>query len=497
MIRLPQFSRVFLSIWLVYIFHFRHLAAGSDRFVLLTMAIVERGTIQLDAYYNNPFYQPYLGDILLYNNHAYININAGLSFLAVPAWSLIYFFYKFIPETSLIRQEAIHYFLAHFVTFSLTTALLSALTAWLLALIVQQKSKQQWRSICAALLYAFGSISFYLSTRLNQNIPIAFILVLSFIYLFIPHLLAPKSPKFRAFILGILLGIGMAIDTTMMPGLGVVGLFLIWQYRHALGTLLLAIAGVILPIIGQLTYHFIAFGNFFLSPSLVLMQQNTGVDSLNPASMGLNLFNFANIPQYLFGVKAGLFIYMPFSLLAVYYFAHFARQQTRLKRLEKLFLFALFGSYILFLLVLPSSYLYPLFGPRYLFPIVPFLSLLLALYWRSRDLQLGLVLIALSLLFNLAGAQLGNDTNNIFVTTAIYILRGPWLPIVDWLRVELPQTTAFELTFLSPYGLLLMLAGCLGLLWLGVWITARYGDRGEYCSANQVSSSSTAGDSDE
>jgi hypothetical protein len=461
----PYFSRLFLSIWFVYLFHFRHLAAGSDRFVLLMMAIVERGTIRLDAYSQNPFYQPYLGDIILYNNHAYANINTGISFLAVPAWSVFYFFYKFIPETSLIRHEALHYFIAHFVGFAFTTALFGALTACLIALIVYHKTQQQWRSIGAALLYAVGSIAFYLSTRLNQNIPIIFIVTVGFIYLFLPTLVPPKKIIPRLITLGLLLGFGIIIDMTMFPGLAVIGIFLLSQQRHSLKNIIWVVLGAIFPLFLQFIYQFIAFGNPFLSPALVFIQQSTGVETVNPADMGLNFLNFVNIAQYLFSLKAGLFVYLPYSLLSVYYFVRFLRTSAVLNSAEKRFIAALFGIYLIFLLVLPSRYLYSLFGPRYIAPVIPFMSILFALYWRSQEFKLGVILIAFSFLFNLAGAQLGNDPKNILATTVIYSLRGPWLPVVDWLQIQLPQATAVEIEILRPYGLLLLLGLVLGLLW--------------------------------
>ncbi|MDY7015231.1 MAG: hypothetical protein SVX43_16865, partial [Cyanobacteriota bacterium] len=269
------FARLGVSVWWIYLFHFRHLAAGSDRFVLLTMALVERGSVQLDLYYNNPFYKDYLGDILLYEGHAYSNINPGLSFLAVPAWAVAHFFYQFLPLSSGLRQEIIHYFFAHFVSFTLTTALLSALTVWLLAALTTQKTGRRWRGILAGLLYGLGSIAFFFSTRANQNIPVAFIGVYTYVLVFESEFFGKLKSPIRLLSIGFLLGWGPILDITALPLLLVFSIVILIQNRSSPKNLLYVALGAILPILSQAIYHYIAFGNPFLSPSMLLAQPKT------------------------------------------------------------------------------------------------------------------------------------------------------------------------------------------------------------------------------
>ncbi|NJL01298.1 MAG: hypothetical protein HC910_12340 [Spirulinaceae cyanobacterium SM2_1_0] len=460
----PVFWRLALSIWLVYLFHFRHLAAGSDRFVILVQALVERGTIDLAYYASEPFYQPFLVDIFDYGDRTLININPGLAFLAVPAWACTFFFYQFWPVDAVGRHEAIHYWLTHFVSFATTTALFSALTAWLIAGFVYQRCQNLSRAVFAALLYSFGSIAFFFSTRLNQNIAITFVAIAVFILLFAPELLGWRSPRWPLAAIGFLLAWGWFIDATVLPVLLVAGGVLSWRYRRAIATLRLLCLGAFPPLLGQLLYNHMAFGNPLWPTTAVIAQLEA--ESLASTRLGFSSFDFQSLGTYLFSPEAGLFIYMPYIGMSVFYFLHHWRETRRLQPAEKWFITFSFGFYLLLIGTIPATYLYSLFGPRYLLPMLPFFCVIFSLYLRRRELQLAVVLVGLSFVLNLAGAQLGNDTSSALLTLGVYAVKGPWLPVLDWLQSDFATITGFSPSFVTPWGLLLMLAFCLTAIWL-------------------------------
>jgi len=469
----PLFWRLSLSLWIIYLFHFRHLAAGSDRFVVLVQALVERGTISLADYVSEPFYQSFLIDIFTYGDRPLPNVNPGISFLAAPAWALIYSFYRLLPDSSPLRQEAIHFLLAHFVSCAIVTALLSALTAWLLAAFTYQRSGSLSRAVCAALLYGLGSIAFFFSTRLNQNVAIAFIAVAVFVLLFEPKLLGLPSPRWSRAAIGFLLAWGWFIDVTSVPlSIAAVGM-LLWRQRRDRRQLAWVALGALPPLAGQLAYNSVAFGNPLLPTTAVLARVNA--EATGQAALGVAGIDWQSIGHYLFSTEAGLLVYMPYAFLSVYYSLLYWREQGCLRRAEKVALGAGFALYLLFIGTIPANYLYSLFGPRYLLPVVPFVALLFSLYVRRCDLQLATVLVGLAGLVNLAGAQLGNDTGNALLTVAVYLIKGPWLPILDWLQANLTNLTGFEPSFINPLGLLLALAGCLAAIWLPYWLQARRG----------------------
>ncbi|MDB9312513.1 hypothetical protein PN462_05300 [Spirulina sp. CS-785/01] len=456
------FWRYFCSIWLVYLFHFRHLAAGSDRFVLLVMSLVEHGTIQLDQYVQSSFYHPYTGDTLLYQGHSYINVNPGTSFLATPFWAIFNGFYQQIP-ISLLQKNTIHFFLAHFVSFASTTAVFGSLTACLITAWVHHKTEQLWRGILGGLLYSFGSIAFFFSTRLNQNIPIAFITLVAFILFFDPTFLKLKNNNFRYFLIGLLLGIGSLIDSTILPFLGIFVILIISQAKKHIKPIILAFLGLLCTLSIESFYNFLAFKNPFLSAGQVFAQT---VSSENKSALSVINFHFSTFIKYTFSPEAGLFLYLPYTLLAVWYLFRYRKEQKILSPLAKLTLIALGIGYFLFIMLIPPGYMFSLFGPRYLLPLIPFICIIVASYLSQRELQLTIILIAFGFFFNLAGAQLGNDTGNLFITVAVYIVHGLWFPVLTWIQTELTTISNFSPETINPLGLLTLLITSLVVLWL-------------------------------
>ncbi|MCW6038803.1 hypothetical protein K4A83_21390 [Spirulina subsalsa FACHB-351] len=454
-------GRLFFTSWLVYLFHFRHLAAGSDRFVLLVRAIVEQRTFRLDAYQTSPFF----GDVVMSGGHYYSNINPGTAWLGVPFWAIANFFYQNIPPASPFRREEIHHFLAHFITTACTSSLLSALAGVFLGLWAYQRSKSQWRGILTVFLYNFCSIAFFYSTRLSQNILIASLSIFVFVLLFKPQILRIKSYKTQLFLIGFILAYGLVIDLTIVPLAGVVLILLFWQNRTYWLVLRYFLFGTIAPVLLLLLYQYLCFGNPFLSASNVFLAQEAIPEP--SVSLALQIFQRSrSLFTYLFSPQAGLFIYMPYFTLAMVYLLHHNHQRLYFKHNEKRYIFGVFIAYSFFLLALPASYLqYTLFGCRYIIPLVPLLCLTFALHFRPPHYHLGIALIALGFLINLAGAQQGYDTDNIIIYTLIYIFRGAWFPLLDWLQTGLPEDFNTLPSVLNPSGIVFLLLLFLMVIW--------------------------------
>ncbi|MBD2579765.1 hypothetical protein [Oscillatoria sp. FACHB-1406] len=468
------FGRLFFSLWWVNLFHFRPFAAGSDRFALLVIALVERSSVRLDVEVNHPFYKSFTGDVIYYQGHAYSNFNPGLSFIASPAWFVVHLFYQRLPESSWIRGEAIHYLLVNFVSFFSTTAFLSALTSWMLATWTYRKTQQQWRGVLVGILYGLGSIAFFFSARFNQNIPLAAIATCVFILIFDPNFFSGLNSRRRFVTIGFLLGAGAIIDANAMPLLGAVFIILLWKNRKTPLDLAYVALGAIFPLSLQLLYQYVAFGSPFLSSLTIFARQTPPVETMNSSAGIWQKFHLMTLGEYLFSAKAGLFIYMPYAGLSLWYFLVNWHNDKYLSIWEKRGIFILFCCYFAFICLLPPQYLYPLFGPRYLLPIIPFICLIFVLYFRKQDVQLGMILLAIAFLINIGGTQLGNDTGNVFLTVAVYALKGPWLPILDWLQKELPKASGYSPEFVSPYGLFAIMLLGLVVLWLPCKLKRRY-----------------------
>jgi hypothetical protein len=443
---------LFFTFWLVYLLHFNPTGSGSSRFTCLTRALVEHGTIDVTAYYRH---EPI--DIMPYKGRYYINTNPGLSFLAAPVWAVVYAGYRQLPARWMIRSSEIHFVLAHFVCYSVTTALLGALTAIMLGHLVMKRIGVVWRAIFAACLYAFGTTSFFLSTRLNQNVVITFLALGIYILVFEPAALGSTRDSTRAALLGLAVGMGVLVDLSIVPFLVVLLAPIAARLRGYRGFALFAVTALI-PVSGLALYQWAAFGN----PILPAQCYMTGF--LGPSAPHLSA-----LLDHLFLPSRGLFVYMPFTALCAWYLVrNWQTDRCSLAQPEKVVIAALYAVFLLYVSVVQSS-VFSGYGPRYLLPILPYSCLILALYLRKQEQAVATVLIGSSLLVQMAGAQCGRDTANMFFEISLWVIRGPWLPMVDWLHGN---------TFVGAWmmrhglqgtanssGLLLMLCWCLLLLW--------------------------------
>src|SRR5512140_753989 len=125
---------VFIGLLLPYLYIFPHWVDWNQnsRFDL-TAAIVERGTLSIDAYLANT------GDYALFNNHAYTDKAPGLSLLAVPIYVIIQPVTRIDFVQTLITQlghtpavaATLNRSLDHIATAEFVFAVEVALTTWL------------------------------------------------------------------------------------------------------------------------------------------------------------------------------------------------------------------------------------------------------------------------------------------------------------------------------------------------------------------------------
>ena len=441
-----------LTFWLVYLFHFNPAGSGSGRFTYLTMALAERGTVDVTPYHA---LEPV--DIMPFKARYYINTNPGTSFLAAPAWAVFYAGYRFLPAHWPIRSLPFHIFLAHLVGYAATTALLSALTAIMIARFVYKRSAATWRAVFAALLYAFGTTSFFLSTRLNQNVVITFLSLAIFLLVFEPAVVGVADDRMRAILIGLAAGLGILVDLSIVPFLLAMAIP-IFRVVHDGRGLSRTLVSALAPIACLMLYQWQAFRNPLLPAQWYL------TDFLGPAPPNpLALLDHLILPS------RGLFVYMPFTALSLWYLARRrSTEASNLSRQERMYIWTLFGVYLLYVSVVQSS-VFSGYGPRYLLPVLPYLCIVLGLYLRRREETAAIVLVGVSFFVQLVGAQCGRDTRNMFFEISLWMIRGPWLPVVDWLHGNtfiagrLLRTASHGAA--SPAGLLVMLGWCLLMLW--------------------------------
>lgn len=459
---MPRFLlvRLFCSLWVTYLVHFQHLAAGSDRFVFLAMAMVEQGTFQLDAYQG-----PFLTNAVAYNGHLYSNLNPGLAFLAAFFWAIIVPFYQLIAEDAIARQPAIHYFLAHLCMTLFTTSLFTALASCLLARIAIAKTGVQWRGLLAAGVYGIGSTAFFFATHLNQNIAIAALIVCIYAGLFTPHLLRLQNMQLRALFLGFCLGFGVCLDNTMLPLVVLIALFIVLQYRQHLQDLVLIVLGAIAPLGLLIYYQAICFGEPLLNVSSLVVSQLRGTGQNLASEILREGINFPGIWQHLFSLQAGLLFFWPASCLMCGYLMLLWSRENRMTKLEKTFIVTLTVGCLFSIAVIPQAYIVTRFGPRYLLPVLPLFCLVVATYFPRRPSGVAIALLGWGFFINLAGAQRGELATNALQYGLTYLLQIPSFPMLQWIQNQVALVERFNLQSIQPGGLLIIWLGILLAIW--------------------------------
>lgn len=436
--------RLFFSVWMVYLVHFNPEHAGANRYVYLMTALAEHGSIAVEGQEI-----VYPADLMGKDGHTYCNSNPGVAFLAVPFWW----------PTCLLPLPVnpyIRYLVAHFVACATISASASALAAVLVAELIFDTTRSTGRAIFACLLYAFGTITFHFSTHLNQNIVVTTIGVMIFCLIYRPHLLGVHLADLRCFLIAILAGLGLFVDLSLLPLLVAVTIPVLYLAGTMRGIGFLII-GALPPLVALAGYQQIAFGNPILPPqSYYEISGRTGA---------MNVMRTPNLRIFLDNTllpTQGLFWFMPFSIMALYYLA----KKTIRGSAEDKTAAAIVAIYFVYLLFNVSAQ-YSQFGPRYFIPALPFLVLAFCRDLPPTYFQVGGLLAGLSFFVNLAGAQLGYGTFNLPEYLALYVLRGPWLPIFDWFRSPAFTSSGWKPPQIgSPFGPMLLLLGAIISVWL-------------------------------
>jgi hypothetical protein len=441
------FLAIFLAAWISYLLHFNPGATGSDRFVALALALVEGRTLRLDAY------GAMTDELARGGDHWYLNTNPGMSFLAAPAVALVHLVAGPAPG-GVTPPASLRFLAVHFAGFATTTAAVGALTCVLLAAVLLQKTGKTGRALLGAALYGLGSNAFFFSTRLQQNVVIAGFAVLVWVLL----REYPGRPSWRGMAaIGFLLGLGLFVDLSIVP-LALAVLLALGRERLLASALPPLALGAALPLACLAVYQQMAFGHP-IWPAQAYIPREGSV--LQEGLLGLTWPSPARLLPQLVGADCGLFAFMPWAVIVLLPSRSRGERRWFTSR-ETVLLGSMTVLYLLWVSILPS-FRFCLFGPRYLLPIVPLLACVAILKLDAWP-KLGALTLTAGFLINLAGAQLGIPTDNVAKTIAVYLLRGPWLPVVEWLRTNWPQGPQI----VTPYGLLMLwVASLAALLLLG------------------------------
>jgi hypothetical protein len=332
---------------------------------------------------------------------------------------------------------------------ALPSALFITFFFWFLGFFTRKKLVR-WLSTA---LLATGTVFFAYSTVFYSHALVAAGLFTAFALLF---LLARGVVRlWAAPAVGLLLGLSLLTEYTVVLIIAAIGLYAIWQLRRNRRSLGWVAGAACVPVAGLLAYNFACFGNPF----------DTGYSHdfcwSSAQAAGYAGFTYPHLGplwDLTFGTYRGLFFGAPFLLLALP--GAYFMLQRRLGLEAALCI----GCSALFIVAISAYWGWnggAVDGPRYLVPIVPFLALPAAIFFDRAAERLPLLA---------GGIVLGAYS---VVVTWLLFLGGELFPI-SWLRNPLTDYSLPQLAgnHIAPNaGFFLGLSGWTSLLPLAALVT--------------------------
>jgi 4-amino-4-deoxy-L-arabinose transferase-like glycosyltransferase len=426
--------KLFLILIIVYLFFVQWYGWNEQSHLSLTRAIVEEKRFEIDSYANQT------GDRSFYKNHYYTDKNPGLSFLASPVYLTWSFLYNFFPQSFKQKYPGDNRFVTEiqdtatiltyidpgiftlsamiFLTLFLSS-IFSALTAVLIYKISKRFTTEKY-SLLMALAYGIGTIAFINALHFMIHSLATFLSFFSFFILF-----TQKDAEWKKFgLAGFLAGFAIVVDQLNLL-IALPLLFYAFYVNKKKSVLFLS--SLVIGVMPLLIYNFLNFGNPL---TLALAHIDRSIfNTANPETFSfsgkslekkffeasfdltriLEFFHFKSNPnpyvmlRLLFYPYRGLFVYSPILFLSfIGMILMFKKQRAEVV----IILFTLFS--FLYIISMRSSWWGGYcFGPRYLLPVVPFLTFPIALIFKKNTSKLLLILILSLFLISIFISSLG------------------------------------------------------------------------------------------
>jgi hypothetical protein len=268
----------------------------------LVRAIVEQGTLRIDAYEGNT------GDKAERDGHFYSDKAPGVSLMAVPVYAVVHALAGQLRETD--RFQAWASYLCTLWAVSLP----SAVAVVMLYLVCGVLGLAPPVAAAVTLAYAFGTLAFPYSTLLYGHQPAAAFAFIAFVLLVQARHADPGSPvgRGRLCAAGLALGGAVVIEYPALLSMAVVAVYALACVRPR-GRLAWMALGAALALAVLFTYHALAFGGPLTLPYQFSIQQPRHRGFF----MGLGLPSARALYYILFDEYRGLFYGSPWLLLSV------------------------------------------------------------------------------------------------------------------------------------------------------------------------------------
>jgi hypothetical protein len=356
----------------------------------LTRAIVEHGTLEIDAYHDAPGWAT--GDKAFYGGHYYSDKAIGASVMAVPVY------YALLHLCGTLGMIASSSVVKHVLTTSVMGAMftLGGLSMYTVALRIMAAP---WKALIPTLAVSFGTMLWPYSAVFYGHLPAATFLTLAFALLF--RASESQSPWSRTtwFWTGFAVSMAFLSDYTsalVIVGLGTYGLYALRRLNFSakVRTASTAIPGLLIPLLILFVYNISIYGRP-LAFGYTYEVEERFQQIMSLGLMGIRVPTIGAFYHITFDPKFGLFWLSPVLLLApVGYFFALRDQHHRAESLLSLYSIA-----AIFIMNAASFLWYggSSFGPRLVISALPFFIVPLALlpdHWMRPLTLLGAVATA-------------------------------------------------------------------------------------------------------
>jgi hypothetical protein len=341
------------------------------------------------------------GDVSFFRGHFHPAKAPGVSFLAVPAYSLIYAFERM---TGIDPDDWWTLTINAWLTSLLTVGLISALGCVVFyRLALRLSDGHALESVLTTLALAFGTMFFPYGTVLYEHNIVAMALLASF-YLLFRVKESHKSPdkplsdskaRLYVYLAGLFAGYAAITNYTMVIVVVLLGCYLLLGVQLKGGWRWFGL-GVLGPFLMICAYNVACFSTPFTTN---YRYENPLFKSGSKAFLDVFI-----MPQWkvlaivLFSPYRGLFISAPILLLGAYGLAKWLRSGKL--RAEALLIISVLAFFLLFIMTFNGWDGGWAVGPRYLVPALPFLALPLVPAF-SRFFKTACILAAVSIIINL------------------------------------------------------------------------------------------------
>jgi hypothetical protein len=426
--------KIFLIFWIIF-----SVFSTSDRWndnssLDLTMAIVDEHRFEIDSYANNT------GDRAYYNGHYYSDKVPGTAFSTIPLYYAYESLVGKIPYYNSLDEDnpSWKYHLFLFLAISLISAVCGALTIVLVYKTSKYFTSNNLHRNLVVIVLGLGTLLPHAGRQFNSHAISTFFIFFCFYLVF----KMKKEKTDHSFIAG-LVG-GFAVLSEYRTIFILFGIFIIVLALKKWVWTLKFIGGISLFLGILLLYHYVIYDSPFetslghpdastwegKTKSLACYNKDlfdkyyissTSQKLIIPLKISFSSWKTFGrrmnmMIRLLFDPFKGLFFYSPILLLS--FFGLFLMYKKY--KLETLVIFFCFFIYVFHLASYSAWWMGHSFGPRYLTPLIPFLTIPLFYSFKKIDIKIILFFVTISILISLIGLQPVNLSHDPIVFSNTY-----------------------------------------------------------------------------